>query len=84
MWGADADALDAAASQLVSAADDLDAQAALLTSNLGAIKWIGDVAIRFTDAWSSGHQPRLRSVSAYLRDNAERLQHEAAEQRRVS
>ncbi len=82
--GADADALDAAANQLESAADELDGSASGLASNLGALRWIGDVAIRFSDVWNSLHNPRMVKTSGFLREAAQQLHEQAAEQRRVS
>ena len=79
--GADADALDAAADQLTAAADELDRSAAGLASTLGALRWIGSVAVRFSDLWSSQHNPRMSKNSVFLRDAAATLHRDAAEQR---
>ncbi|HRB05022.1 MAG TPA: hypothetical protein PLP26_16735, partial [Ilumatobacteraceae bacterium] len=55
MFGADADALEAAAAALSAAADELDGSAQSLSSSLGALQWLGTVAVRFTDLWHSQH-----------------------------
>lgn len=84
MTGADADALDAAAEQLTLAADELDASASSLASTLGAVRWLGAVSIRFSDLWSSQHNPRMSKTSGFLRDAARDLRGQASDQRRAA
>jgi hypothetical protein len=84
MTGANADALDAAATELRHAADQLDATSAKLTRSLGVIQWLGQVAVRFTDLWSTGHRPRIATAATFLRDNADVLVRQAEQQRKAS
>lgn len=84
MLGADVAALNGAADQLNAAADELDASAAGLASTLGTLRWIGAVAVRFTDLWGSEHQPRMQKTTGFLRENAARLRKQADEQQRAS
>ena len=84
MFGADADALEAAAAALSAAADELDGSAQSLSSSLGALQWLGTVAVRFTDLWHSQHSAKLTRTSGYLRENADRLRFQASEQRSAS
>ena len=84
MYGADVDALEAAASQLDQAADQLDRSAGQLTSGLGAVRWLGAVAVSFSDIWNSRHRPGLATTAGFLRDNAQVLRKQAAEQRNAS
>lgn len=84
MYGADSDALNAAAGELDRAADDLDRSARQLTSGLGAVRWLGNIAVAFSDLWNSRHQPGLATTAGYLRDAAGSLRRQADEQRRAS
>jgi len=84
MYGADVDALEAAASQLDQAADQLDSSAQSLTATLGSVRWLGNIAVAFTDSWNSRHQPGLMRTSGFFRDNAATLRRQATEQRRAS
>ncbi len=84
MFGADADALDRAARELSAAADELDQSAHSLASSLGVLQWLGSVAVRFTDVWSSRHNPGLVRTAGFLRVHAEVLHRQAAEQRATS
>ena len=84
MYGADVDALEAAASQLDQAADQLDRSAGQLTSGLGAVRWLGAVAVSFSDIWNSRHRPGLATTAGFLRDNAQVLRKQAADQRNAS
>lgn len=84
MVGADVAALEAAARELSTAADELDLSARSLTSSLGSLQWIGAVALRFSDAWNGQHNPGMSKTAAFLRDNSERLRRQAAEQRAAS
>ena len=80
MIGADAEALAAAANSLTTAADELDASAHSLTSALGGLQWLGSVAVRFSDVWNSGHHPNLAKTAGFLREAADLLRQQAAEQ----
>lgn len=82
--GADPEALDAAANELRMAAEQLDVSAATLASSLGALKWLGQIAVKFIDLWSTGHQPRITTAAGFLRDNADRLNQQATQQRTAS
>lgn len=84
MVGADSDALDGAAAELEVAADQLDSSAQVLVSSLGAMSWLGAVALRFSDQWQSMHQPAMFRTAGFLRDNASHLRRQAAEQRTAS
>lgn len=84
MVGADVEALEMAAQQLITAADEFDTSAGGLASSLGALRWIGDVAVRFTDLWSGVHNPRMAKTSGCLREAAEALRRQAEHQRAAS
>lgn len=84
MYGADTDALDAAAAQLDQAAEQLDRSAQQLSSSLRSLGWLGSIAVSFSDIWNSRHQPGLATTAGYLRDNASTLRKQAADQRRAS
>ncbi len=84
MFGADVGALEAAAFQLTAAADELDSSAKQLSMALGSLSWLGQVAIRFSDAWSTRHSAEMRLTSSYLRENATRLHEQAGQQRQAS
>ena len=82
--GADISALRAAAVQLRSEADDLDAASDQLTRQLGSMRWLGNVAVQFTDSWSSLHRGRTRTLAQFLRDNADLLERNADQQHSAS
>lgn len=84
VWGADADALDAAAVQLEQAADQFDVSAGQLGSTLGGLRWLGNIAVSFSDVWNSRHRPGLARTAGFLRENAATLRRQAADQRRAS
>ena len=84
LYGADAEALDAAARSLSTAADELDASAHSLSSSLDGLQWLGSVAVRFSDSWNSAHSPRMVKSSAFLREASTRLHTQAQEQRAAS
>ncbi len=84
MVGADADALDAAAAQLDAAADELDNSARVLASSLGSLSWLGAVAIRFTDLWTSNHSPAIVRTAGFIRESAVQLREQASQQRTAS
>lgn len=80
MVGADPDALDAAAAQLASAADEIDDHARTLPVELQAVWWAGQVASRFAQALTGDHVSALRSTSDFLRRAAQELNRQANEQ----
>ncbi|MGB8861446.1 MAG: hypothetical protein WCC60_19470, partial [Ilumatobacteraceae bacterium] len=84
MFGADVEALEAAAGALCTSADELDASAHSLASALGALNWLGGVAVRFGDSWMARHQPGLVHTAWFLRESAERLREQAFQQRAAS
>ena len=84
MYGASVSDLRAAAAQLAAEADQLDGAAGALTRDLGGLRWLGDVAMRFSDVWSSVHQQRMVVTAGFLRENSERLLRQAEEQDHAS
>jgi len=84
MFGADVSAMRSAGSQLRQEADRLDTTAAQLSRQLGALRWLGSVAVLFTDSWTSHHRGRVRSLAQYLRDNADLLERNADQQESAS
>ncbi|MGB8861447.1 MAG: hypothetical protein WCC60_19475 [Ilumatobacteraceae bacterium] len=76
--------LRAAASQLAAEADHLDGAAGALTRDLGGLRWLGDVAVRFSDVWNSGHKQHMAVTAGFLRENSERLLRQAEEQDQAS
>ena len=68
----------------MDAADYIDQSGKALTGTLGSLSWAGNVALAFEDLWSNQHKPRMVMTSAFLRDNADRLRQQAADQRRAS
>jgi uncharacterized protein YukE len=80
MYGAEIDALRRAAQELRSEADRLEAEAAALTRQLGAVQWVGGVAVRFSDLWQQAHSPQLVVTSNFLRESATALDRNAAQQ----
>lgn len=84
MFGADSDALDAAATQLDQAADQLDRSAGQLASTLRGLQWLGNVAVAFSDVWGSRHHPGMQRTAVFLRENAATLRRQARDQRAAS
>jgi hypothetical protein len=82
--GADPEALDRAAAEFRSAADDLERQAVMLTASLRSTMWVGGAATSFVARWDAGHRRGLDTAAAHLRDAAARLGADASDQRRVS
>jgi hypothetical protein len=82
--GADVESLRSAAAQLRSVADELDGHNQALTSLLGGIDWVGDVATRFLSSWTGGHRINLSSTSQFFREAAETLERNAGEQQQAS
>lgn len=84
MIGSDPDALDRAASQLRSAADELDQDTSALSAILGSVEWLGAVAGRFLGTWGSTHRLRMTSTSQFIREAADKLESNARAQREAS
>lgn len=84
MIGADVDALDGLVVQMRSAADELDQHESGLTSLLRGVPWVGDFASHFIDLWSSSRRVQLQSSASFIRDAADSLARNAAEQRSAS
>lgn len=84
MVGADPDALERGAAQLRAAADEIDQQARTLPAELQAVWWMGQVATRFMQMLGSDHIPAMQSTTQFLRNAADELIRQAAEQRAVS
>lgn len=84
MMGSDPESLELAAGQLDNAAQALDDSAVALAKTLGSLSWLGQVAIRFSDAWNGGHKKRVAVTSGFLRDAAFELRKQAKEQRDAS
>lgn len=82
--GADAVELQGAAAQLRNAAAELDGHAGALTSNLRSVAWIGGVSSHFLGRWNGTYRPRMGSTADYLRDAADQLDRNAADQLAVS
>lgn len=84
MTGADAQALEQAAAELRTAADELESYSTGLTSVLGSVQWLGPIAGWFLDKWSGTHRVRLTSTAEFVRDMAVTLDANAADQRTTS
>ena len=84
MYGASVADMRAAAQQLTIEADQLDASQNRLTSDLGAMRWLGAVAVRFSDVWATAHKPRMAVTADFLRVNADILRRQADEQQGAS
>lgn len=83
--GADVAQLRALGRRLAQAADDLDASQRVLTGKVAAASaWRGPDATDFRTAWSSSHAQSLRAAGTRLRDAAEAIERNAAEQERTS
>ena len=84
MYGASVADMRAAAQQLTIEADQLDASQNRLTTDLGAMRWLGAVAVRFSDVWATAHKPRMAVTADFLRVNADILRRQADEQQGAS
>jgi hypothetical protein len=84
MSGADADALEAMATQMVAAADQFDRTSKGLRGQLYSIVWRGKFCENFRLRWDGKHMPNLQSSSGFLRDSAEVLRSNARQQREAS
>lgn len=84
MYGADADELDRLAAEFRRAADELDADGGQMTRLLSNVAWVGDVAGRFVGEWTGVRIPQVGLSTRFLREAADRLAANAAEQRQAS
>lgn len=82
--GMDPVAVRALATQLNSNAEQIDALAAALTTQLGNTQWVGTDATAFRTDWESRHRPQLMSVAAALREAAVRANVNAVQQEQTS
>jgi hypothetical protein len=83
-YGADADELDRLAAAFRLAADELDADGGQLTRLLNNVTWMGDVATRFVGDWTGVRIPQIGLSTRFLREAADVLAANAADQRHVS
>src|SRR6056297_3343453 len=81
MYGADADELDRLAAEFHRAADELDREGGLMTQLLNNVSWLGDVASRFAGGWTGIQLPKIGLSTRFLREAADDLARNAAEQR---
>lgn len=84
MTGADSGQLEEAAAQLRTAAEELDQYSTGLSSLLGSVSWIGEVASGFLGDWSGVHRVRMNSTAEFIRDMAITLDANATDQRATS
>src|SRR6056297_136318 len=84
MYGADADELDRLAAEFHRAADELDREGGLMTQLLNNVSWLGDVASRFVGGWTGVQLPKIGLSTRFLREAADDLARNAAEQRHGS
>ncbi len=82
--GADADELDRIATAFRQAADELDNEGGTMTRLLNNVSWVGDVAGSFVGSWSGVQLPKIGLSTRFLREAADDLTRNAAEQRRGS
>jgi len=82
--GMDPQAVRTLATQLNSNADQIDALANALTSQLGNTQWVGTDATSFRTDWESRHRPQLMSVASALREAATRANVNAQQQEQTS
>lgn len=84
MYGADADELDRLAAEFRATADEIDGQVGGLSRFLNGISWLGDIAIGFTNNWIGTSIPQIGLSTNFLREAADTLSRNAADQRRAS
>lgn len=84
VYGADADELDALAAEFRRVADDIERGSSLLTRTISNLSWFGDVATAFMSDWTGANVPRIGLSTRFLRDAADELQRNAAQQRTAS
>jgi uncharacterized protein YukE len=66
--GMDTDAVRNLAGHLNGRADDIDALAAALSTELANVQWIGDDADGFRHDWDTTYRTQLHNISTALRD----------------
>jgi len=84
LLGADPEALERCADQMVTAACSFERISLNLSQQVSASTWTGSAASRFRFDWQRGHAPDLRRAAASLRGCADRVRTQAAQQRWVS
>lgn len=84
MWGADTEALETMAKQLLQAAEVLGTIQRSTRAGLHASPWSGPDAETFRSSWDRSHGPRLGDASQFLREAAERLALNASQQQAAS
>jgi uncharacterized protein YukE len=67
-WGMDIPAVRALAAQLMTKADEIEAIANALTTQLNAAQWQGPDADAFRSDWQGAHRAQLFAVGNALRD----------------
>src|SRR2546421_3915023 len=68
VYGADVDALDALARQMLSAAEHLEATRVSVRSLLYNVQWIGEDGQAFRSEWDGPHSARLAAATAIIRN----------------
>jgi hypothetical protein len=84
MNGADADALEAMAAQMIAAADQFDRTSKGLRGGLYNIVWKGRFSDEFRLRFDRKHVPSLQTSSGFLRDSAAGLRENARQQSEAS
>lgn len=82
--GADAGALEALASEMRAAADELRRTRQQVNGPVHSAPWHGRSADRFRQQWDGQHQRSLASAAAFLERTGDDLLRQAAEQRSAS
>lgn len=84
MQGADAAELEWLAVEFRRAADQIDRESGLLSNLLNQVDWLGNVATRFVNGWTGTSIPRMNLSTRFLREAADELMRNAADQRQAS
>ena len=82
--GMDIGAVRTLASQLSAKADEIDAIANGLSSQLDGVQWVGFDADGFRGDWQSTHRTQLHAVATALRDASTRATANANQQEQAS
>ncbi|WP_102144543.1 WXG100 family type VII secretion target [Mycobacterium hubeiense] len=82
--GADLDQMRALARTLTQAADRLEAAAATVTGQLSSLGWSGPDAERYRSQWHGESRTVIRHVVTALREAAQTVERNAAEQQQAS
>jgi len=82
--GMDIGAVRTLASQLSAKADEIDAIANGLSSQLDGVQWVGFDADSFRSDWQSTHRIQLHNVATALRDASTRATANATQQEQAS